>query len=149
MAHPAYEEAIRGEVSRWPGASVSFSARAKHDQATISFAGVSRFVVIPSSPGDMRRGPANSISNVRSELQRLGAMRASDPPKTMRRKRVRNAVERDMFANIERAPRRENPFAVLAALKAAPVKPEPRWLSAIIVLTISAIASRFGSPTHD
>lgn len=149
MAHPAYEEAIRAEVSRWPGASVSFSARSKHDQATVAYAGATRFVVIPSSPSDSRRGTANSISDVRTELQRLGAMRAIDAPKARRPKRARCSVERDVFAHVEPAPRRGNPFEVLAALR-KPAAPKPMWLAALVVTAVHMILdARRGSPTHD
>lgn len=138
MGDRHYEDAIRGEVERWPGASVTFSSRSRHDQATLAFGGSSRFVVIPSTPGDSRRGTANSISDVRRELQRLGAMRMIDPPRSGTPRRKVAPVVRDKFAHIERAPRRENPFEALAALH----RPAPRpigWVAALAVLAAHAL----------
>lgn len=114
MKHP-YENTIRDEVEHWPGATVEFSLRAKHAQAVVAFGGKSRFVIIPATPGDGARGASKALPDIRRELRALGAVRAQ-PNRSPSTRSASPRVDRPMLANIERAPVKENPFAILAEM---------------------------------
>jgi len=70
-----YNQAVEREVKFWPGVQANFSHRSKHSQVTFEFNGASRFVVLPSSPGDNYRGVRNKVCEVRRTLRHLGAVR--------------------------------------------------------------------------
>lgn len=122
-----YETTIRDELENWPGVGVTFSTRSKHGQAVLSYGGRSRFVVIPHTPGDGRRGARNAIRDVRKELAELGAQRAMTEQAQPRRRKApkRAAPARPM--KVERAPVKADPFAVLATIKVAE-PPRLTWL---------------------
>lgn len=60
------------EAARWPGVAISFARTGRHIAAVVSYAGRSRKVVISASCSDTR-GRMNARSDLRRELQRLGA----------------------------------------------------------------------------
>lgn len=135
----AYEDAIRREVGAWPGAAVDFSMRSRHAQAVLTYGNGSRFVVLPGTPGDSRRGALNSLADVRRELTRLGAARQSSSRSTRSRKPTPR-VHREALRHIEPAPRRGNPFDVLASYRAPePVQQPVQWVAPLAVLLCSAL----------
>lgn len=137
-----YVHAIRNELDYWPGARVEFSLRSKHAQAVLHYGGGSRFVVIPSTPGDSRRGALNSLTDVRKELTALGASRVVRKPVV--RKRTHKVIgtkmpRREPLPHVGRAPVRSNPFDALAAMTFEPA-PQPKlsWWRRLLRFIASA-----------
>lgn len=69
-----YRAELMKEVNKVPGASGEFSITSKHQRLTISYGNQSRFVTFPLSPSDGRRGLKNTITDVRREMRRMGAI---------------------------------------------------------------------------
>lgn len=147
MSH-AYEDVIRREVSAWPGAAVAFSMRSRHAQAVLSYGSESRFVVLPATPSDGRRGALNSLADVRRELVRLGAARRVEQRSAKHRKATPR-VYRAPLRDIEAAPLRANPFAALAVyVPAAPPRQPVQWVAALATLAAHWAYRHFTSTQH-
>lgn len=112
----------------------------------LHYGGKSRFVVIPSTPGDSRRGALNSLADVRKELAALGAERVvRKPPLRKRTHKVIGAKmpKRDPMPHVELAPVRPNPFDALAAMTFAPAQqPKLSWWRRMLRYVAHTIVSR-------
>jgi len=132
-----YDDPVETELQRWPGVTWRREVRGKHYALVLTFGGVSRFVIYPTSPGDTVRGPLNHLSNVRQELRAMGATRVGETKaaQTERRRRTRPAVRPLNLSPTEpqagASPNRD-PWAALAEIKIAPppaipVPPASMW----------------------
>lgn len=122
----AYDAAQEAELARWPGVEWSRQLRSKHYALVLTFGGVSRFVIYPSSPGDTNRGTLNHLTDVRAELRALGAIRTAEP-RTAKPRRQRNRTEVIRFDRGETAtggPNRD-PWEALRGLEFPPAEPAP------------------------
>lgn len=120
-----YEDAIRAEVERWPGASVSFEMGGKHPRAVLAFGDATRFTPYPATPGDNYRGLQNKTKDVRHMLTEMGAERAPEPKSEgPRRERNPGAAERELPLG-EPAPVMGDPWGQLRALPKRPLITEP------------------------
>lgn len=126
--HP-YEAGQDAELERWPGVTWSREIKGKHYALVVTFGGVSRFVIYPSTPGDKVRGLLNHLRDVRAELSALGAVRRV-PIKAIRPHRERNRTEPRRIEFTDRCqggPKRD-PWAALATIQISePVAPTPPW----------------------
>ena len=120
-----YQSAIKSEVEKWPGVSVTFEKRSKHNAAVLHYAGKSRFVIYPDTPSDAARGALNMLTDVRKELSGIGAVKHV-PAKSARSKsrKVKN-VDRPIKPLTDMAAPRDNPFAALASIQFAQPAPTP------------------------
>lgn len=125
-----YDPPVEAELERWPGVAWRREVRGKHYALILSYAGISRFVIYPTSPGDTVRGPLNHLANVRQALRAMGAVRveAAKAAPTDRRRRTRPA---DRPANLSPSePQRgasptRDPWAVLAEMGVENVQASP------------------------
>lgn len=73
--HP-YEHAAQRELAAWPDVQAEWlPARGKHPALRLTYAGASRRVVYPGTPGETFRGLLNHVHDVRRALRDLGAVR--------------------------------------------------------------------------
>jgi hypothetical protein len=138
---PEYEERTKAEVAEWPGAAVTFGHRAKHREATLSFRGESRFVIMPTSPSDGARGLQNHIAAVRRELRSLGASRAAEERQARPRRHRNPGARQRPMTPCEPAPVRPDPWEALRKLKDRP----RRWRKSRWLLMASAAAAAIGA----
>lgn len=117
----AYQEA---ELARWPGVTWRREHRSKHYALVLTFAGVSRFVIYPTSPGDTVRGGLNHVRDIRAALTALGATRQADARSERPRDRAPLArpPETGKLVDFTPAETRLNrdPFAALASFQPRP-----------------------------
>lgn len=66
-----YRKAIEAEVAKHKGVSVEFGQRSKHNVATITFNGNSKFSIYPASASDSQRGRLNQLSTIRKLIREL------------------------------------------------------------------------------
>lgn len=71
----------------------------KHPRLVLSCGGYSRFVVLPSSGSDSRRGLKNFIAQLRREAKHLGAILPPRSKPSQGRVRIRNAAARHARPN--------------------------------------------------
>jgi hypothetical protein len=149
-----YDDPADAELEQWPGVEAKRVVRGKHYALVLTFNGVSRFVIYPTSPGDTR-GALNHIQNIREVLREMGATRAVRR-KSAAPKRKRNVVEIATVRPLEpldAGPSRD-PWEALKGVRAKlvgatpvvlPIKAADRpswlrraWLSACNLLQITA-----------
>lgn len=85
-----FTEVIKDELGHYPGVELDLKPRGKHRAAIFRFNGIERFVIIPTTSGDLARAPKNTIRDVRATLRDLGAKRLAAVP-TSKRERVASA----------------------------------------------------------
>lgn len=137
MSQPArkrseYDDVTERELERWPGVELNRDLTGRHYRFVFSFEGRSAFLPYPRSGSDWR-GPLNHLSDVRSVLRDLGAVRLDEKrPGKARRERNRTEPRR---VNLGERPTKDptrDPWRVLAQIQFAdehelpqPVAPEP------------------------
>jgi hypothetical protein len=143
-----YDDLQANELARWPGVSWSRQVRSKHYALVLTFDGVSRFVIYPSSPGDNQRGGLNHLRDIRQTLAAMGATRMAEP-KSQQTRRTRNRTEPARVVIVERAtggPRRD-PWAALASLEIPerpptveppPAPPQEPWWRRVLAGIVGA-----------
>lgn len=121
-----YDEQQEAELARWPGVTWGREVRGKHYALVLTFDGASRFVVYPSSPGDVMRGGLNHLTDARVALRAIGAVRTSQkrqgPKVARRRTRVEESFRLARLEPITGGPERD-PWAELRTIDLTP--PEP------------------------
>lgn len=136
----AFDDHQEAELARWPGVTWNRECRSKHYALVLTFGGLSRFVIYPTSPSD-HRATLNHVRDIRHTLFAMGAVRsleqASDRPKRFRRSRdapnAPVAVSAQQFTRLGR-----DPFAVLAELNIPP----PRLSTGALFLRFFARPAR-------
>lgn len=63
---------LEQELARWPGVEWRFEHASRHPRLYVSYNGVSRFLPYTSTNTDPR-GMRNKVSQLRRELQKIGA----------------------------------------------------------------------------
>ena len=111
------------ELARWPGVTWTRTVRAKHYALVLTFGGVSRFVIYPTSPSDAYRGALNHVRDIRHTLTAMGATRtqerAASGPRRVRR--YHDTPTGPIALSAQKSTRLgQDPFAVLAGLRIKP-----------------------------
>lgn len=121
-----YDDAMEAEISRWPGVTFKRVIRGKHYGMQLSFNGVTRLHIYPSTPSDNGRGALNQIRCLKASLQTIGAQRLPEPkakhPKRARNKTVSTVI--DLGERAVRDPSRD-PFTDLTKLRRQMVDATP------------------------
>lgn len=112
----AFNDHQEAELARWPGVTWRREVRSKHYALVLTFGGVSRFVIYPTSPGDTMRGGMNHVRDIRAALTALGATRLEVIRSAAPQRRRNRTEARETF---EPAVTRlsHDPFAALANFK--------------------------------
>jgi hypothetical protein len=114
----SYDDKMEAELARWPGVTFQRVIRGKHYGLQLTFNGVTRLHVYPSTPSANGRGVLNQISDMRASLKLIGAQRLPEPkakhPKRARNKTVATVI--DLGERAVRDPSRD-PFAELTKLR--------------------------------
>lgn len=119
----AYNDCQEAELARWPGVTWTREHRGKHYALVLTFRGLSRFVIYPTSPGDSYRGSLNHVRDIRGTLSAMGATRlevVSRNRPTGKRSAPRPVVEPVRLAAQDGTRLGRNPFEALSGFKTRP-----------------------------